>query len=296
MINKVISKLIILLIFLPAQVFSAPGIDSVILKDVIDVPTAVAELTAKLEEQGFTIPLTINHSAAAASVKLELGPNQVIYARPPRRLEKQQLLKSQTIGLDLPLKFHLFEDNDEVKLAVNSISYLIDRHQLNINDFVLSLTDRLTGQFGTVVNSGVVSVQSNRSVDETVQALQDAITVNLDVRIPLVLNYADSRENLPNNRSRKNRFAGKSRSRLTPVLIVFGNPNVGTPLMQSNPQFGIDLPLEFLVWESPDGQVNISYNDPQFLADRFDVVDQDARIEGISNALKTLSAQGAGQD
>ncbi len=296
MIHKIINKLIVLLIFIPALVFSAPGIESIVLKDVTDVPSAVAELTAKLEEQGFTIPLIINHSGAAASVNLVLAPNQVIYARPPRRLEKQLLLKSHTIGLDLPLKFHLFEDNDEIKLAVNSIGYLIDRHQLNINDFVLRLTDRLSGQFGTVADTGVLTVQSNRAVDETVQALQDAITVNPDARIPLILNYGDTRENSSSNRFRKNRFAGKSRSRLTPVLIVFGNPNVGTPLMQSSPQFGIDLPLEFLVWESRDGQVNISYNDPQFLADRFDVQDQSARIDGISNALKALSGQGAGQD
>ncbi|MEE9426497.1 MAG: DUF302 domain-containing protein [Methylococcales bacterium] len=296
MIHKVISKLIVLLAFVPALVFSAPGIDSIVLEDVSDVPGAVAELTAKLEEQGFTIPLTINHSGAAASVGLELDPNQVIYARPKRRLEKQLLLKSHTIGLDLPLKFHLFEDKDGIKLAVNSIGYLIDRHQLSINDFVLRITDRLTEQFGTVADTGVVTVQSSRSVDETVQALQDAIVVNPDARIPLVLNYADRRENSTSQELRKNRSGNKNRSRLSSVLIVFGNPKVGTPLMQANPEIGIDLPLEFLVWKSRDGQVNISYNNPQFIAKRFDLQGQDARIEGISNALKALSAQAAGQD
>jgi len=296
MIHKIISKLIVLLAFVPALVLSAPGIDSIVLKDVSDVPGAVAELTAKLEEQGFTIPLTINHSGAAASVGLELDPNQVIYDRPKRRLEKQLLLKSHTIGLDLPLKFHVFEDKDGIKLAVNSIGYLIDRHQLSINDFVLRITDRLTGQFGTVADTGVETVQSSRSVDETVQALQDAIVVNPDARIPLVLNYADRRENSNSKAFRNNRSGNKNRSRLSPVLIVFGNPKVGTLLMQANPEIGIDLPLEFLVWESRDGQVNISYNHPQFIAKRFDLKGQDARIEGISNALKALSAQASDQD
>ncbi|SMG65573.1 hypothetical protein BMETH_358490220832, partial [methanotrophic bacterial endosymbiont of Bathymodiolus sp.] len=41
-----------------------------------------------MEQRGFTIPLIINHSAAAASVDLELAPSQVIYARPPKVLEK----------------------------------------------------------------------------------------------------------------------------------------------------------------------------------------------------------------
>jgi uncharacterized protein (DUF302 family) len=110
------------------------------------------------------------------------------------------------------------------------------------------------------------------------------------------LNYADRRENSTGKEFRNNRSGNKNRSRLSPVLIVFGNPKVGTPLMQANPEIGIDLPLEFLVWESRDGQVNISYNHPQFIAKRFDLQGQDARIEGISNALKALSAQAAGQD
>ncbi len=31
-------------------------------------------------------------------------------------------------------------------------------------------------------------------------------------------------------------------------LVIFGNPKVGTLLMQKNPQFGIDLPLKALIY------------------------------------------------
>ncbi len=81
------------------------GINTIILEDKSDVASAVAELTAGLEQQGFTIPLIVNHSAAAESVDLDLAPNQVIFARPPKLLEKRLLRKSNTIGLDLPIKF-----------------------------------------------------------------------------------------------------------------------------------------------------------------------------------------------
>ncbi len=280
-------KLTVLLVFIPALVFSAPGIKTVVLQDAIDVPTAVAELTATLQQQGFTVPLTIDHSGAAASVSLELDPNQVIYARPSRRLEKHLLHKSHTIGIDLPLKFQVYEEDGEIKLAVNSIGYLIDRHQMHIHDFVLRVTNRLIQQFGTVGESGLISIQSHRSVEETVQALKDAIGVNPDARIPLVLDYGETRQKATKSNRRR---------RTKPVLIVFGNPLVGTPLMQSNPQIGIDLPLEFLVWESRDGQVNISYNAPGFMAKRFNLQDQDARIEAISNALKGLATKGAGEN
>ena len=33
------------------------------------------------------------------------------------------------------------------------------------------------------------------------------------------------------------------------VVVVFGNPRAGTPLMQTDPRIGIELPLRMLVWD-----------------------------------------------
>ena len=52
------------------------------------------------------------------------------------------------------------------------------------------------------------------------------------------------------------------------VLIIFGDPKYGTPLMQQYPSLAIDLPLKALVWESADGKVWLSYNRPEFLQAR----------------------------
>jgi uncharacterized protein (DUF302 family) len=38
-------------------------------------------------------------------------------------------------------------------------------------------------------------------------------------------------------------------------LLVFGNPQAGTPLMQSQQTIGLDLPLRILVWEDEAGKV-----------------------------------------
>ena len=35
-------------------------------------------------------------------------------------------------------------------------------------------------------------------------------------------------------------------------LLVFGNPQAGTPLMQANPLIALDLPLKILVWEDDE--------------------------------------------
>jgi uncharacterized protein (DUF302 family) len=52
------------------------------------------------------------------------------------------------------------------------------------------------------------------------------------------------------------------------VLVIFGNPTAGTPLMVQHPSLAMDLPLKALVWESVDGKVWLSYNSPEFLQQR----------------------------
>jgi uncharacterized protein (DUF302 family) len=39
------------------------------------------------------------------------------------------------------------------------------------------------------------------------------------------------------------------------VLLIFGDPKTGTPLMNRYPSIAMDLPLKVLVWESADGTV-----------------------------------------
>ncbi len=52
------------------------------------------------------------------------------------------------------------------------------------------------------------------------------------------------------------------------VLLIFGNAQGGTPLMQALQTAGIDLPLKALVWEDPGGKVWLSYNEPAWIAQR----------------------------
>ncbi len=54
-------------------------------------------------------------------------------------------------------------------------------------------------------------------------------------------------------------------------LLIFGNPQGGTPFMECAQTVGIDLPLNALVWEDASGQVWLGYNDPAFLAARHGV-------------------------
>jgi uncharacterized protein (DUF302 family) len=51
-------------------------------------------------------------------------------------------------------------------------------------------------------------------------------------------------------------------------LLIFGNPQAGTPLMLAAPRSAIDLPLKLLVWEDGQGRVWISYNSLSYLGER----------------------------
>jgi uncharacterized protein (DUF302 family) len=52
------------------------------------------------------------------------------------------------------------------------------------------------------------------------------------------------------------------------VLLLFGSPRSGTPLMVARPTVGIDLPLKALVWEDEAGQTWLTYNTPALLEER----------------------------
>ncbi|MFF0153730.1 DUF302 domain-containing protein [Micromonospora sp. NPDC005203] len=52
-------------------------------------------------------------------------------------------------------------------------------------------------------------------------------------------------------------------------VIIFGNPQAGTPLMQARPAIAIDLPMRVMVRD--DGQPGslITWQDPAYLAQRY---------------------------
>jgi uncharacterized protein (DUF302 family) len=51
-------------------------------------------------------------------------------------------------------------------------------------------------------------------------------------------------------------------------LLIFGNPKGGTPIMLAAPSIAIDLPIKILIWEDAQSKVWLSYNSPEYLAER----------------------------
>jgi uncharacterized protein (DUF302 family) len=70
------------------------------------------------------------------------------------------------------------------------------------------------------------------------------------------------------------------------LLVIFGNPRGGTPMMGCNQTAGIDLPLKALVWQAADGAVNVTINTPQLIADRHKIAD--CAAGPLGNVAKAL--------
>ena len=79
------------------------------------------------------------------------------------------------------------------------------------------------------------------------------------------------------------------------ALLIFGNPRLGTPLMQSEPTIGLDLPLKALAWEDADGQVWLAYTDPAALAARYGIADRAEVFERMAGALARLTSAATGE-
>ncbi len=77
------------------------------------------------------------------------------------------------------------------------------------------------------------------------------------------------------------------------VVISFGNPRAGTPLMQSDPRVGIELPLRMLIWQA-DGVTMIGYNDPRELGHSYGIAQHRSTLEAMSDLLADLAQRALG--
>ena len=131
-----------------------------------------------------------------------------------------------------------------------------------------------------VVNSwaddqGMVKVQSNHDVATTADNLENILKekgMNVFARV----NHAEG--------------AKKVDMELRPTeLIIFGNPKVGTPLMNCAQTVAIDLPQKALIYEDEAGQTWLVYNDPAYLNQRHKLDECAPVLEKVSGALANFA-------
>jgi len=129
--------------------------------------------------------------------------------------------------------------------------------------------------FCTFADDGIVRIKSTHNVQETINKLEKAL-INKGMTIFKRISHSDG--------------AAKVDLKLRPTeLLIFGNPKVGTPLMQCGQTTALDLPQKALAYEDENGQVWLLYNDPLYIAVRHNVENCTEVINKISNALANFA-------
>ena len=72
-------------------------------------------------------------------------------------------------------------------------------------------------------------------------------------------------------------------------LLLFGNPKVGTQLMQADQRAGLNLPLRMLIWQNEQGNVFVSYRNPVYLSQTFQLEEQKEILQKMQGVLEKLA-------
>ncbi len=75
------------------------------------------------------------------------------------------------------------------------------------------------------------------------------------------------------------------------VLLIFGNPKVGTILMQEKPTIGIDLPLKILVWQDKNKVTQVTFSDPTQLEKCHNIQQHRDILVKLKDLLNNLAEQ-----
>jgi uncharacterized protein (DUF302 family) len=77
------------------------------------------------------------------------------------------------------------------------------------------------------------------------------------------------------------------------TVLIFGNPKVGTAVMQADPRAGLDLPLRVLVRAVGAG-AEVVYRDPRALGEVYDLADAAATLAALAGVLDQVTAEAVG--
>lgn len=128
---------------------------------------------------------------------------------------------------------------------------------------------------------GLVTIESKRgSVTATVDALMQTLTsrgVNVVARVDHAQSAKAFGLDMPPSE-----------------VVIFGNPKLGTPLMQANPAIALDLPLRIAVWQAADGKVVVAYRAPAEVVAAHAITGKDDIVAMMAGALDAIAKKAAG--
>lgn len=245
------------------------------------------------ENEDIQVIAKIDHSQNAESVEMTLPLTRVILFGNPN-LGTPLMQESMTTGLDLPQKILITEEVDgSVTIAYNDISYLASRHGLKDTTALSNVANALQG-----LVQNITEIDNYPEINDQVTLSRDQGLVIVESKNDFIGTYQSVKNIIENNEKlsliaeldHKSNAAAVDLELSNSKLLVFGNPELGSPLMTKKQSIGIDLPQKILVFEE-GGKVKVAYNDPKFLTSRFNIEDKSDISTKISHALNNIAQE-----
>jgi uncharacterized protein (DUF302 family) len=125
-------------------------------------------------------------------------------------------------------------------------------------------------------DDGIVRIKSAYSMPETLKRLKKDVA---DKGI-MFFNEID-----------QSKLAADAGVTLRPsMLLVFGNPPLGTLFLTSDPDAGLDWPVRLLVYQDAKGDVWVAYTDFTWIAHRHGITDRDDAFKKASDVIASITS------
>jgi len=131
----------------------------------------------------------------------------------------------------------------------------------------------------SLLANDIIVKESSCSVDQTAKNIQE-IVKKKGLSVFAIIDHGG-------NAKMVNMKMGESK------MIIFGNPKLGTALMQQDMKVGLDLPLRILVYKDTDGKVKMAYRDGSWLASKH-ILNASDKIEKVNQGMDKITSK-AGQ-
>jgi len=125
-------------------------------------------------------------------------------------------------------------------------------------------------------SDGIVTVKSAYPIGETIERLKKDIAAK-------GIRFFDEID--------QSKLAGDAGIRLRPsVLLIFGNPPLGTQFITANANAGLDWPVRLLVFENEKGEVWTAYTDFDWIARRHGIKDREDQFKMASTVIASITS------
>jgi uncharacterized protein (DUF302 family) len=125
-------------------------------------------------------------------------------------------------------------------------------------------------------NDGIVRIKSAYSMPETIKRLKK------DVADKGIMFFDEIDQS---------KLAADAGIRLRPsVLLIFGNPPLGTQFITANANAGLDWPVRLLVFENEKGEVWTAYTDFDWIARRHGIKDRKDQFKMASTVIASITS------